>query len=325
VARERITLDAGRYEVWYVTDDSHNWGGWNQPPPHDPDFWGITVRLVPGEGADMPIHRADRPAFPAHRVMASIWRPRNDSVTTRMVRLRSGGPVFFYGIGEVSDHMFYDWGWVKDCATGEVVWAMDAKDAVWAGGAEKNRMNEAVLSLTPGEYVVTYVADDSHSGGGGWNAAPPWDADRAGLTLYWAGTEADPGSFVSYAPERSRSLLAMIATVGNHASESVPFKLNQAATIRVVCQGEGVNSEMRDYGWIERADDGERVWTMNYDISSHAGGGKKNREWRGEMTIPAGSYRLRFVSDDSHSFGRWNASPPRHRGADWGISVYRIR
>lgn len=325
MARDRTTLEAGRYEVWYVTDDSHHWGEWNQPPPRDPDFWGITVRVIPGTGGTIPPHRADLPAFPAHRVIASIWRPGNNTVTTRVVRLRRGGPVLFYGIGEATDGRYYDWGWVKDCRTGEVVWAMDAKQALWAGGTKKNLMSEAVIPLAPGEYVVTYVTDDSHSGGGGWNAAPPWDADRAGLTLYWAGAEADPGSYVAYTPERSRGLLGMIAAVGNHASESVSFELRQSATVRVVCQGEGSQSEMYDYGWIERADNGERVWTMNADISCHAGGSKKNREWRGELSLPAGSYRLRYVSDDSHSFDRWNAKPPRHRGADWGISVYRLR
>jgi hypothetical protein len=326
LSREQITLAAGRYEVWYVTDDSHHWGGWNQPPPRDPDFWGITVRLLSADtGGDLASHRGDLPAFPAERVIASIRCPRDNTVSTRMVRLRQGGPVLFYGIGEVDDDWLVDWGWVKDCRSGDVVWAMDASQSDWAGGAGKNVMCEAVAELAPGEYAVTYVTDDSHSGGGGWNATPPWDADCAGLTLYWAGDEADPGSYVAYTPERSPNLLGMIAAAGNHADEAASFELSRPATVRVVCQGEGSQSEMYDYGWIEKADSGERVWTMNFDISRHAGGGKKNREWRGEVTLPAGAYRLRYVSDDSHSFNDWNAEPPSHRGADWGISVYRTR
>jgi len=242
-----------------------------------------------------------------------------------MVRLRKEGPVMFYGIGESDDGEFFDWGWVKDCRTGEVIWAMDAKHAVWAGGAGKNRMCEAGAQLGPGEYAVTYVTDDSHSAGGGWNASPPWDADHAGMTLYWTGAEAEPGNYVSYARERSPGLLGMIAAVGDRANETVPFELRRPSTVRVVCQGEGFQSEMYDFGWIEKEGDGERVWTMNFDISNHAGGAKKNREWRGDIQLPAGTYRLRYVSDDSHSFNDWNAAPPSHRGADWGISVYRLR
>jgi hypothetical protein len=32
---------------------------------------------------------------------------------------------------------------------------------------------------------------------------------------------------------------------------------------------------------------------------------------------------VRYVSDDSHSFDRWNDDPPAHNGADWGITVLR--
>lgn len=324
LCREKIALEAGRYEVWYVTDDSHHWGGWNQPPPRDPDFWGISVRLAdPPDGGQRSPAEADLPVFPADRIIASVWRPQNSTVTTRMFRLRRGGPVFFYGIGEATGGRYYDWGWVRECTSGEVVWAMDANQSAWAGGARKNRMSEAVAQLEPGEYLLTYVTDDSHSGGSGWNSAPPWDADRAGITVCWFGERPDPGSYVAFAPARSSRLLGIIPAVGDGADETVTFSLRRPATVRVVCQGEGGTSELYDYGWIEREDTGERVWTMTFEITAHAGGARKNREWRGELKLPAGSYRLRYVSDDSHSFNDWNAPPPRHFGADWGIAVYR--
>ena len=164
LARERLALEAGRYEVWYVSDDSHHCGSWNQPPPRDPGFWGVTVRLVPEEGAPMPrLQRGEPTAFPADRVIASIWRPGNDTVTTRVVRLRRGGPVLCYGIGETDGSSYYDWGWVRDCRTGKLVWVMDGKTSSWAGGASKNQMSEAAIDLPAGEYAVTYVTDDSHS------------------------------------------------------------------------------------------------------------------------------------------------------------------
>jgi hypothetical protein len=64
---------------------------------------------------------------------------------------------------------------------------------------------------------------------------------------------------------------------------------------------------------------------MTYDISTHAGGARKNREWRGDIELPAGDYTMRYVSDDSHSFNHWNATPPDNRGADWGLAVYLPR
>src|SRR5262249_3132250 len=39
-------LPAGRYAAFYATDDSHVPSEWNAPPPHDPDFWGLVVRVA---------------------------------------------------------------------------------------------------------------------------------------------------------------------------------------------------------------------------------------------------------------------------------------
>ncbi len=40
------------------------------------------------------------------------------------------------------------------------------------------------------------------------------------------------------------------------------------------------------------------------------------------ILLDRGSYRLRFKSDDSHSFGDWNADPPDDQQY-WGITLYR--
>jgi hypothetical protein len=43
LARDRITLGPGRYELHYTSDGSHSFGRWNDAPPFDPDAWGIAV------------------------------------------------------------------------------------------------------------------------------------------------------------------------------------------------------------------------------------------------------------------------------------------
>ncbi|MFQ6091978.1 MAG: hypothetical protein ACE5OR_04745 [bacterium] len=40
---DTIILDAGEYEVRFVTDGSHSFEDWNANPPDDPFHWGITV------------------------------------------------------------------------------------------------------------------------------------------------------------------------------------------------------------------------------------------------------------------------------------------
>ena len=64
---------------------------------------------------------------------------------------------------------------------------------------------------------------------------------------------------------------------------------------------------MVDYGWIEDAKSGRRVWEMTYRMTEHAGGAKKNRRFDGVIRLPAGEYVLRYETDGSHSFGDWNA------------------
>ena len=40
-----------------------------------------------------------------------------------------------------------------------------------------------------------------------------------------------------------------------------------------------------------------------------------------EITLPAGNYKLRYKSDESHAFDHWNSLPPEINF--WGIAVYK--
>jgi hypothetical protein len=42
------------------------------------------------------------------------------------------------------------------------------------------------------------------------------------------------------------------------------------------------------------------------------------------VTLPAGEYVLRYETDDSHSFGSWNAGPPDDPEMS-GITLYRVK
>ncbi len=58
--------------------------------------------------------------------------------------------------------------------------------AAHAGGARKNRVYDGVIKLPPGEYVVRWRSDDSHSFGN-WNMEPPEDRAHWGVTVYRIG------------------------------------------------------------------------------------------------------------------------------------------
>ena len=115
-------------------------------------------------------------------------------------------------------------------------------------------------------------------------------------------------------------LIAEIVQVGNKQDKTVPFSLPSSQDVRIFAIGEAQNGEMFDYGWIED-DKGSRVWEMQAPKTMPAGGANKNRKIDAQITLPAGNYKLRYKSDDSHSFDNWNSLPPDINF--WGIAIYK--
>ena len=117
----------------------------------------------------------------------------------------------------------------------------------------------------------------------------------------------------------SMKLIAELVRVGDDADQTVEFTLAQDQVVRAFAIGEGQSGQLFDYGWIEKAD-GTRVWEMKQPETQPAGGHGKNRMVDAYVTLQAGKYKLRYKSDDSHSFNKWNALPPDINF--WGIALY---
>lgn len=117
-----------------------------------------------------------------------------------------------------------------------------------------------------------------------------------------------------------KSALAQIVGVTDDADKTIEFSLEREKQIRIFAAGEGQSGQMYDYGWIENAETGKPVWEMKEPETTHAGGAGKNRKVDIVITLPAGKYKLRYKSDDSHSFDNWNALPPEINF--WGIALY---
>jgi len=117
-----------------------------------------------------------------------------------------------------------------------------------------------------------------------------------------------------------KSPVAQIVGIPDNADKTVEFSLNQDKRIRIFAAGEGQGGQMYDYGWIESVEAGKPVWEMKEQETTHAGGAGKNRKVDIVVSLPAGKYRLRYKSDDSHSFDNWNALPPDINF--WGIALY---
>ena len=178
---EVIPLPKGNFIVTYQTDDSHAYDAWNDDPPFDPEHYGISV-MGAGEKFNPSIVSKYVEARDKN-VIAQIVRVGNDVDKSEAFTLPRTTRVRIYSIGEGRDREMYDYGWIEDAKSGNVVWEMTYGMTFYAGGGRKNRMVNTTLILEKGSYRLHWKSDDSHSFGD-WNVDPPDDPQDWGITLY---------------------------------------------------------------------------------------------------------------------------------------------
>ncbi len=321
MARRTFRLDKGNYLLYYVTDDSHGYDDWNCPPPYNPEAYGVRVTAVAkSDLASVSTYRETT----SQMALLSIVRAGDDFMEVKPFRVKQDCDVRVYALGEYSSGSgdFADYAWIERLGDSRPFWLMQERNTESAGGAKKNRLADEVVTLPKGDYVLGYVTDDSHAYGA-WNAGAPYDQKNYGVTLFAANSSFDR-SLISELQEEaeSKDVLARIVRVGDDADETTSFTLDKPTRVHVVAMGEGSDDDMYDYGWIENVQTRDIVWEMTYRKTSSAGGADKNRIADTQIYLDAGTYRLHYVSDGSHSFGNWNATKPRNPQY-WGISVMR--
>jgi hypothetical protein len=211
-----------------------------------------------------------------------------------------------------------DYAWIVQATARRRVWSMRYEDTEDAGGASKNRLFDGTLHLDAGSYVVYYKSDGSHSFER-WNAAPPAESRYWGVSLFPASGALDRSAVGPLEPGRSDAIAELLRVRSGRHPHAL-FTLDRPAGVRVVAIGEGMDGEMVDYGWIENAETGAKVWEMTYGTTTNAGGARKNRLYDGTIRLPAGRYELRYESDGSHAYGDWNDDPPDDPEG-WGITL----
>jgi hypothetical protein len=218
---------------------------------------------------------------------------------------------------------------------------------LFAGGRDSNREAVAIVSLAPGEYTAHFQTDDSHAHPD-WHGEPPRRPDAWGMALFplepslpdgavavmerVSGLPAPPPPVnvphphlpsISGLPsigDLQRFVAVQISGVGNDANLEEELRLEAPRKVVVVAQGEIVPEDRFDYAWIERADNGDTVWSMTWENTMPAGGDERNRMFAGTIDLPAGQYVVRYRTDPSHAFGDFAKIPPDDPSA-WGVSV----
>lgn len=223
-------------------------------------------------------------------------------------------------VGEGTGGQMHDFGAILDAATQRPVWTMDMRATHHAGGADKNRMIDEMVSLEAGSYLVYYETDGTHSYGD-WNSEEPWYPELWGITVS-SHAPIDREVVRPYDDRANDAVLARIVRVRDDEYLEQRFTLDRAAELQVYAIGEGDASEMYDYALIEDARTGRVVWRMTYRETEHAGGAAKNRVFDAFMRLEAGEYNLVYQSDDTHSFGDWNDAAPEDR-FNYGVTILR--
>lgn len=249
--------------------------------------------------------------------LSALW---DNSYVQQGFSLEKPADVTVYALGEGRDEDLFDYGWIINTKTGARVWEMNDRNTRPAGGASKNREVRETLPLPAGQYAAFFVTDGSHSYRD-WNASPPYDPSFWGMTIWLNdNTMKKYAKTYEYKAAEEQNTIVALTRMGDHESLTKSFTLKKPMDVRILAIGEGSGSDMSDYGWITDASSRRRIWTMEYDETSHAGGDRKNRMVDKVIHLDKGTYSVHFVTDDSHSYRHWNSSAP-FDPEHWGITV----
>jgi hypothetical protein len=316
--KDDITLPAGNYIAYYVTDDSHDPKTWNSAPPADPLNYGMVVSVTHPDDIKNVLPFDEKIN---ETPIVTITGVGNSAFEKQAFTLVKPAKVHILALGEknYTGGDLADYGWIMNADNAEKVWVMTGDNTDFAGGAAKNCRFDGLIDLPAGDYIVYYRTDDSHAFGS-WNAARPFDYRDYGISLFGVGKGFSSADFKlrdNFAP--TGNILVNLTGLGDDEDVEQDFTLSKPTEIKITALGEGKDRTMYDYGWIDD-ERGHTVWEMTYSKTRNAGGASKNRMTIDTITLPKGDYTAHFITDDSHSYAGFNASPPDDPER-WGIMI----
>ncbi len=293
--------------------------GTNREWNNEAEKWMVRISGV-DEALDAKDVRKEQTLY-LDKSIAYLVNQADDSFEKTGFSLKEEASLLIYAQGEGFNGKMFDYGWIINARTHERIWMMDERQTEYGGGARKNRVERKIVDFAPGDYLIYYKTDDSHSAEE-WNANPPYDPYFWGIVVRPASASFN-WSKVGKFNKKNANVVVSMTQVGDYAYKEAFIKVLRPVKIRIFCLGEGRHGEMFDYGWISRAEDGKIVWRMVFDQTRHAGGSSKNRLFDRIITLEPGTYVVHYQTDGSHSYEGWNAEPPQQPDM-WGITIYNM-
>ncbi|MEL6820950.1 MAG: hypothetical protein AAFP70_04245 [Calditrichota bacterium] len=269
----------------------------------------------------------------AQTVMVEINDLEPEEIEYAGFKLNSRGEV---NINVVSGHLrgkssYLATAWILNAENRDVVWELTDSNSKWM--SRKLRNYKDAVELPAGSYEVYFsVFPGYYYNNSGWSGLKNWimgSSDRDdddsyeeySLKVLGNGTSINKSTIRNNRESIQRKALVSIFASRDDLYKKQGFKVNRDTELMIYALGEARDDGSFDYGWIINTDTRERVWQMDYMNTDEAGGAKKNRMYKRNISFPKGNYALYYVSDDSHSPLEWNASPP-YDPEFWGVSIY---
>jgi hypothetical protein len=330
---EEVSLPGGKYEVYFSTVEPTYYAGENLSIGDLMDklfgrdnwwedhssSWKIEISNTDRVYSELDVRKYQHAVRNSMIIsMTEMGNSENESAGFSLLKPAS---LKIYAIGEGWDDEMYDYAYILDAETRDRIWEMQYRDTEHAGGAIKNRVSQEIIDLNPGDYIVYYRSDGNHSYKL-WNANPPYDPEFWGISVSGVGDDFDR-SIVETFEEREGKVVVSLDKLGDYEEVYEGFTVVRPVKLRIYALGEGRDGKMFDYGWIENAKTGHKVWEMKFRDTDEAGGASKNRRYDRIVHFEPGSYIVYFVTDDSHSYDHFNQRCPDEPEA-WGIRIYTV-
>ncbi len=331
-----VDLAPGIYRAVYRTNGAHSVSRWEANPPYDPDGWGMTIY-----GAAETIVSEFDPWIHSEPFIRLTGVGNNEH---RMAQFSVNDTVciLISSLGEITSRgQLYDYAWLEDNESGEIVWKMSRENSLPGGGDKSNRVETAFIDVAPGAYTIHFKTDGGHAFDN-WSLSKPSHPERWGVAVFSVSEKPLEEDVITIIPSSGRfgtatqaadvtapgsvdlgESIVILERVGNDADLYSSFELAEETEVYIISQGEIATSGRWDYGWIESVELQERIWEMTLRNTTDAGGDDRNRRFEGSVTLPAGTYKVRYISDLSHAYGDFGDEEP-DRPEDWGIRIFYL-
>lgn len=244
-----------------------------------------------------------------------------------------------------NDMMFY--GWILDSKSRKVVWNLleAANDDFYAhtGSGRFNFKKE--VKLPAGQYEVYYASGMNYNRFGNKNYSIHISdlgdlinlifgeikdndvqyrseySSKFSMTLTIPTTNYTEVAWDQKVNEFSGNALISIIRAGDNANIKKSFTVTSDIKLNIMEIGEQSEDQLYDFAWIVNSNTYEKVWPNNDTRFKKAGGGNKNKSTFQTIILPKGTYTLYYVSDDSHSYDKWNVLPP-YDPQFWGVTIW---